>query len=127
MLRCKETAENSQILLATRNLQNALQVFSSDMRTPPNVFNVNSLQTVASTRASLDVLSTYIGEATDRQTPDNLQELVQVARNLCNVGSPIRLFLLKQLVRKFGIDIVKEICQTRGLEWIFPEQSQVGI
>ena len=39
--------------------------------------------------------------------------------------SPIRLFLLKQLVRKYGIDKMKEKCEQIELQWILPVQNQV--
>ena len=129
LLKCKEAGEDNQILMATRTLESSLQVFSIGIRTPPNVFNVNSLQTVAATRAAIDVLSTFLGEdyASNRQQYKNFSAFLQVTRNLCTYvsRSPIRLFLLKQLVRKHGIDFIKEKCRNEELQWILPVQNKV--
>lgn len=112
-------------------LQSSLQVFSIDGRTPENVLNVNVLQTAAATRGSLKVLSMYIDEnyTSNMQELEKLPTFLEVARNLCTGEnrSAIRLFLLKQLVRKYGIGTTKERCQNEELQWILPVHNQVSL
>ena len=129
LLKTKEIGNNVQIVKATRMLESSMQVFSVELRTSPNLISASSLQTVATTRAALEVLSTCLGDnyATNAERNETFQSFLQAARRLCAMAnrSPIRLFLLKQLVRKYGIDTMKEKCEQSELQWILPVQNQV--
>lgn len=129
LLKCKDAGKNIEICKASKMVERSLQVLSIDMKMPPDIISITSLQTVADTRAALVVLSTYLGEDYTKnvQTLEGLPKLVDVARNLCSGTnrSYIQLFLLKQLVRKYGIGIIKERYQNVELQWIFPPKNQV--
>ena len=129
LLKTKEIGNNVQIVKATRMLESSLQVFSVELRTSPNLISASSLQTIATIRAALEVLSTYLGDnyATNAEINETFPFFLQAARKLCAMAnrSAIRLFLLKQLVRKYGIDTMKEKCEQSELQWILPVQNQV--
>ena len=128
LLKSKEAGEDIQMLAALKSLERSLQNFSIGARTE-NVFDVNSLQNVAAIRAALNILWKYLDENFDENLRkyNNLQTLLDVTKRLCESEnrSPIRLFLLKQLVRKYGIDNVKKRCEKKELQWILPPESQV--
>ena len=113
---------------AVKLLERSVQNYSIGARTE-RVFDVNSLQGVGAVRAALNILWQYLDENFDEnfRKYDNLQALLDVARGLCESEnrSSVRLFLLKQLVRRYGIDTVKKRCEKKELQWILPPQRQV--
>ncbi|CAB4005222.1 Hypothetical predicted protein, partial [Paramuricea clavata] len=126
LLKAKEGGENIQISLASRILDRTLRT----IHVTSNSLNVNCLKDIAGIRASLDVLSTYLGD----DFTDNvrrfkaLPKCLEAAKHLCSNSSRsvIQSFLLKQLVRydPNGIDAVKERCKREEFKWIMPPQSE---
>ena len=129
LIKCKETSDSAQILLAIELLKEATENLQIDIRSPPNTFSVLSLQGVAAIRAAFDVLSSYLGKdcLENIKKHENFSNYLEVSKNLCIASnqSPVRLFLLKQLVRKYGIDAVKDRCRNEWLSWILPVENQV--
>ena len=119
---------NAQILMAITNLKETIQTFPATSR---KVVNIDSLKDIAVIRATLDVLSTYLGAdfAANIERFENLTTCLEAAKHLCSNPSQfsIQLFLLKQLVRNDpdGIDAVKEICKRGELVWILLPQAEV--
>ena len=127
-LKFKEAGEDTQMASAITALERSLQTFAISARTG-NVFDVKCLQTVAAIRTALNVLSEYLDETFDKNLENykHFKNFLDVARNLCGSEkrSSIRLFLLKQLVRRNGIDSVKKQCESKELQWLLPQQHQV--
>ena len=124
-----KTAGNVQIIMANTNLRRTMQTLH-DTRLP-NALNINCLKDVAVIRATLDALSTHLGDdfAVNIKRFKNLPTCLEAAKHLCSNPSrfPIQLFLLKQLVRNDpnGIDAVKERCKRKELKWVMPPLAEV--
>ena len=128
MLKTKEVEEIAQIEMAYSNLKKPMQTLN--VTPSPNAADINSLEDIAVIRATLDALSTYLGDdfAANIERFKKLPECLKEVKRLCDNPdrSAIRLFLLKQLVRNDinGIDAVKERCKRKELEWIMPPQAK---
>ena len=98
----------------------------------PNALNINCLKDIAVIRATLDALSTHLGDdfAVNIERVSHLPTCLEAARHLCSNPSrfPIQLFLLKQLVRNDpnGIDAVNERCKRKELKWVMPPLAEVN-
>ena len=129
-LKVKEAGENAQISVENTNLRRTMQTLH--VTRLPSAVNINCLKDVAVIRATLDALSTHLGDnfAVNIKRFKNLPTCLEAAKHLCsNPGRlPIQLFLLKQLVRNDpnGIDAVKERCKRKELEWIVQPQAGVN-
>ena len=129
-LQLLKTAGNVQIIMANTNLRR--NIHTLHVTRSPNAVNIDCLKNIAVIRATLDVLSTHLGDdfAVNIKRFKNLRTCLEEAKHLCSNPSrfPIQLFLLKQLVRNDpdGIDAVKERCKRGELRWIMPPLAEVN-
>jgi hypothetical protein len=127
LLKAKKGGENTQILLASKELERTLR----NIHVQQNSLNVDCLRDIAGIRAALDVLSTYLGEdfVKNFKCLKDLPKCLETAKHLCSNSSRfvLQLFLLKQLIRHDpnGFNAVKERCKRNELKWIMPPQSEV--
>ena len=129
LLKGKKAGDNVQIKMAVRILERTLRTFSSIQ--PSQSLDVNCLKDIAGIRASFDVLSGYLGDdfGDNFKKIESFPKCIEAARHLCSnlKRSPIRLFLLKQLLHKdcSGIDAIKKRCERTELQWILSKNSEV--
>ena len=62
----------------------------------------------------------------DLRIRNELETLFEGMRRMCCQGScPVpRLYLLKQLVRRYGVEAIHVLCGKRAFEWIVPPESR---
>ena len=62
----------------------------------------------------------------DLQIRNELETLFEGVRRMCCQGSsPVpRLYLLKQLVRRYGVEAINVLCGIKAFEWIVPPESR---
>ena len=62
----------------------------------------------------------------ERQIRNELEILFEGVRRMCCEGSsPVqRLYLLKQLVRRYGAESIHVLCGIKAFEWIVPPESR---
>ena len=129
LLKAKEAGENAQINMANTNLRKAMQTLH--VTRSPNAVNIDCLKDIAVIRASLDALSTNLGDdfAANIKNFEDLPACLEAAKLMCSNPNrfSIQLFLLKQLVRHDpnGIDAVKERCKRTEMNWIIPPEAEV--
>ena len=63
----------------------------------------------------------------DRQIENELQILFEAMRRMCDksLNPAPRLYLLKQLARRFGVEVINVVCGRKDLDWIVPPESRV--
>ena len=108
-------------------------LISSALR-PTREIDVDVLEGVTKARYTLARTAEYMYKSTventepwnDRQIKMELETLFETARRLCyqSLSPAPRLFLLKQLARKFGVEAIHVLCGKRELEWIVPPESR---
>ena len=96
--------------------------------------NANSLEGVAKGRYVLSLVADYLykwfidGDSSykDLDVKREVTALLESARRLCMEGSSStpQLYLLKQLVRRYGFDNVRTLGTYKELEWILPPEAQ---
>lgn len=62
----------------------------------------------------------------ERQIRNELEILFEGVRRMCCEGSSAvhRLYLLKQLVRRYGAESIHVLCGIKAFEWIVPPESR---
>ena len=108
-------------------------LISSSLR-PTRELDVDVLEGVAKARYTLALTAEYMYKSTventelwnDRQIKMELETLFETARRLCykSLSPAPRLFLLKQLARRFGVEAIHVLCGKKELEWIVPPESR---
>ena len=108
-------------------------LISSALR-PTREIDVDVLESVAKARYTLARTAEYMYKSTventkpwnDRQIKMELETLFETARRLCykSLSPAPRLFLLKQLARRFGVEAIHVLCGKKELEWIVPPESR---
>ena len=108
-------------------------LISSSLR-PTRELDVDVLEGVAKARYTLALTAEYMYKSTventelwnDRQIKMELENLFETARRLCykSLSPAPRLFLLKQLARRFGVETIHVLCGRKELEWIVPPESR---
>ena len=106
---------------------------SSSLRTTREI-DVDVLEGVAKARYTLALTAEYMYKSTvenkepwnDRQIKMELETLFETVRRLCykSLSPAPRLFLLKQLARRFGVEAIHVLCGRKELEWIVPPESR---
>ena len=95
----------------------------------------NSLEAVAKGRYVLTLVADYLfkcfieGDSSysgDYDARRELMSLLESARRLCVEGSSStpQLYLVKQIVRRYGFDCVRTLAGYRELEWILPPEAR---
>ena len=101
----------------------------------PFGMNANSLESVAKGRYVLTLVANYLYKffieedsccSGDLDAQRELMSLLDSAKRLCIEGSSStpQLFLVKQLVRRYGFDCVRTLAGYRELEWIVPPEAR---
>ena len=119
--------------LITNLCQDALKILSKDF-TSFGELQVDSLEAVAKARYILGVTAEYLYMSYDSddeqwskpKTREALDSLYDKVRELCTVGhskSPA-LYLLKQLVKRYGEHSIATITQNEKLSSIVPDEFQ---
>lgn len=97
--------------------------------------NANSLESVAKGRYVLTLVADYLYKffikggpsySADLDAQRELMSLLDSAKRLCIGGSSStpQLFLVKQLVRRYGFDCVRTLVGDRKQEWIVPPEAR---
>ena len=95
---------------------------------------IDVLEGVAVARYTLALTAEFMYKSTventepwnDRQIKMELETLFETVRRLCyeSLSPAPRLFLLKQLARRFGVEAIHVLCGRKELEWIVPPESR---
>ena len=122
------------IILARTLCEEAMPYLTSSSLKPSRELDVTVLESVAKARYALTLTSKFMlssiedreGQWADIQVKNELSSLVEAAKRMCyKTLSPVpRLYLLKMLVRKFGIDSIHKLCNRKEFEWIVPPESR---
>ena len=107
-------------------------LISSALR-PTREIDVDVLEGVAKARYTLALTAEFMYKSTventkpwnDRQVKVELERLFETVRRLCykSLSPAPRLFLLKQLARRFGVEAIHVLCGRKELEWIVPPKG----
>ena len=108
-------------------------LISSALR-PTREIDVDVLEGVAKARYTLTLTAEFMYKSTventepwgDRLIKMELETLFETARRLCykSLSPAPRLFLLKQLARRFGVEAIHVLCGKKELEWIVPPERR---
>lgn len=108
-------------------MSNSLQQRSQEL-------DVTVLEGVAKARYALALAAEFMyksavednGPWDDLQIRNELKTLFESVRRMCYKSlSPVpRLYLLKQLARRFGVDSIHVLCGMKEFEWIVPPESR---
>ena len=109
-------------------------ISSSPRRRPTRELDVDVLEGVAKARYTLALTAEFMYKSTventepwnDRQIKMKLETLFETVRRLCyeSLSPAPRLFLLKQLARRFGVETIHVLCGRKELQWIVPPESR---
>ncbi|KAJ7339580.1 hypothetical protein OS493_005983 [Desmophyllum pertusum] len=107
---------------------------SSSLQQRTRHIDVVVLEGVAKARYALALVAGFMYKSTvedagpwkDRQIERELQTLFEGVRRMCYKSlSPVpRVYLLKQLVRRFGVESIHVLCGIKEFEWIVPPESR---
>ena len=96
--------------------------------------DVDVLEAVAKARYALALVAKFMYESVtekdgpwnDRVVQNELQSLFEGARRMCykSLSQIPRLYLLKQLARRFGVESINILCDKKESEWILPPESR---
>ena len=114
--------------------KNASVVLTSQASRQAQQLDVEALQGVANARFALALIAKFMfmSGSEDREGPWQKEEirrglkvLFDEARRMCceTQNSPPHIYLLKQLVRRFGLDSVKRLSKRNDLKWILPPEN----
>ena len=117
--------------------QDALETLEKDF-TNSDEIQVASLEAVAKARIGLDMASKFMymsvvsGDESwsTHETRGALDFLFTTVKALCTTRGPYRspaLFLLKQLVKRYGVHSIATISQNEDMSWIVPAEFHRGL
>lgn len=108
-------------------ISNSLQQRTRDI-------DVDVLEAVAKARYALASVAEFMYKSvTEKDAPWNelpvqieLQSLFEGARRMCykSLSHIPRLYLLRQLARRFGVESINILCGKKETEWILPQESR---
>ena len=106
---------------------------TSSRSEPEREVDVVLLENVAMGRYVLGITAEFMTLIEEESTWDDLRvkkellSLIEAVRTMCcksaAFSSP-RLYLLKQLTRRFGVEVIHTLCERRELDWIVPLESR---
>ena len=106
---------------------NSLQQHTRDL-------DVDVLEAVAKARYALALVAKFMyksvtekdGAWNDLVVQNELQSLFEGARRMCykSLSQIPRLYLLRQLARRFGVESINILCDKKESEWILPPESR---
>ena len=101
---------------------------------PVREVDVVLLESVAKARYVLGLTAQFMYKAivedsaiwNDFQIGRELQTLFEAIRRMClkSLTPSPRLYLLKQLARRFGVEAIHAVCKVKELDWIVPPESR---
>lgn len=107
---------------------------SSSLQQRTRDIDVVVLEGVAKARYALALVAGFMYKSTvedagpwkDRQIERELQTLFEGVRRMCykSLSQVPRVYLLKQLVRRFGVESIHVLCGIKEFEWIVPPESR---
>ena len=122
------------IKLAQQLFDDCASLLISSSHRPSREIDVDALEGVAKARYTTALTAEYMYKSTventepwnDRQIKMELETLFETARRLCykSLSPAPRLFLLKQLARRFGVEAIHVLCGKKELQWIVPPESR---
>lgn len=102
---------------------------------PTRELDVMMLEGVAKARYILALTAQFMYKSAvedttpwnDRQIKNELEDLFEAMRRMCHksLNPAPRLYLLKQLARRFGVEAINVLCASKDLDWIVPPESRV--
>lgn len=102
---------------------------------PTRELDVMVLESVAKARYILALTAQFMYKSAvedttpwnDRQIKNELEGLFEAMRRMCykSLNPAPRLYLLKQLARRFGVEAINVLCGRKDLDWIVPPESRV--
>ena len=123
------------IKLARQLCDECTQLLISSSVQPSRELDVMVLEGVAKARYILALTAQFMYKSAaedttpwnDLQIKNELQLLFEVMRRMCykSLNPAPRLYLLKQLARRFGVEAINVLCDRKDLEWIVPPESRV--
>ena len=131
--KCSDLDLSVTIGIFNKLCQDALLILEKDFASSDEL-PVAALEAIAKARYALDKTSEFIYKSvvssdemwTDDKTRGALNSLFNTVQALCSSGrsrSPA-LFLLKQLVKRYGVHSIATISQNEELSWIVPAEFQ---
>ena len=133
----KVEALQLKISVAQDMCKDATVVLTSQASCQAQQLDVGALQGVAKARFALALVAEFMFMSNEepwqeREIRNGLEDLFEEARRMCNEtqSSVPHVYLLKQLVCRFGLDSVKQLSKRKDLEWILPpgdRDTQVSV
>ena len=105
---------------------NSLQQHTRDL-------DVDVLEAVAKARYALALVAKFMYKSVTEKdgswnvvVQNELQSLFEGARRMCykSLSQIPRLYLLRQLARRFGVESINILCDKKQSEWILPPESR---
>lgn len=123
------------IKLAQQLCEECTPLLISSSLQPARDLEVAVLEGVAKARYTLALTAEFMYKSAvedtapwnDLQIKSELQNLFEAVRRMCykSLSAVPRLYLLKQLARRFGVEVVHMLCGRKEFEWIVPPESRV--
>ena len=127
-------ADNTLLKVAQEKCKEAGAALAAHASRGPPRLDVRTLEGVAKARFALIHVAEFMfrscedGDATwqEAEMRNELGILFEEARRMCyNCSSPVpRVYLLKQLARRFGLGSIQRLAQVRTLAWILPPKDR---
>ena len=64
------------------------------------------------------------GTLDDMRITTEMLSLFEAVKTMCCKSTTVRLYLLKQLARRFGVEVIQTLCERKELDWIVPLESR---
>ena len=104
--------------------------FTSSRSEPEREVDVALLENVAKGRYVLRVTAEFMNLMAEKGTLDDIRittemlSLFEAVKTMCCKSTTVRLYLLKQLARRFGVEVIQTLCERKELDWIVPLESR---
>ena len=103
--------------------------FTSSRREPEREVDVALLENVAKGRYVLGVTAEFMmaekGSLDDMRITTEMLSLFEAVKTMCCKSTTVRLYLLKQLARRFGVEVIHTLCERTELDLIVPLKSRI--
>ena len=103
---------------------------TSSRSEPEREVDVALLENVAKGRYVLGVTAEFMNLMAEKGTLDDMWittemlSLFEAVKTMCCKSTTVRLYLLKQLARRFGVEVIQTLCERTELDWIVPLESR---
>ena len=123
------------IKLAQQLCDECTPLLTSSSIQPTRELDVMVLEGIAKARYILALTAQFMYKSVvedttpwnDRQIENELEILFEAMRRMCykTLSPAPRLYLLKQLARRFGVEVINVVCGRKDLDWIVPPESRL--